>query len=142
MTALTHSVEIKAPIERVYAVLTDFERYPKFLPGCEGVEILSQTKSRARVHFKVNMMKHIEYTLDFKLAAPKSVIWKLVEGDMMTANDGVWKLAAVDKENTTARFDFEVKFPFYIPSSLVDSAIQKTMPTIMANLKKEAERKK
>ncbi len=141
MTSFSHSIAIKAPKEKVFEIISDFGRYPKFIPEVEDVTVHSKTKNRAKATFTVNLMKMVNYTLDLRLNPPDKIAWTLIEGEFMESNDGSWVFTQLDKNLTDATFSVDIGFPFWVPSSLADGAIKSTMPKMMKHFKIEAEKK-
>ncbi|MFA4875236.1 MAG: SRPBCC family protein [bacterium] len=140
MVTFSQSIAIKAPIQRVYEVISDFARYPDFLEEIEGAEVVSSGKNKARVAFALNLMTKVHYTLDFKLKPPSSIKWTLVEGEFMKGNDGSWELASLENNLTDAKFSTEVEFPFWVPKSMAEEVLSSGMPKMLEGFKREAER--
>lgn len=140
MASFTDSIAIRASRERVFEVVSDFGRYPEFLPEVEKVKVISKSKTRAKAAFTVNMVKTIHYTLDFKLSPPNTIKWTLVEGEFMESNEGSWAFSALDKNLTDAAFSIDIGFPFWVPTSIAEGAINASMPGMMKNIKIEAEK--
>jgi len=141
MTSFSDSIAIKAPKEKVFEIVSDFARYPRFIPEVEDVKVLTKTKTRAKARFTVNLVKLISYTLDLRLSPPDKIAWTLVEGEFMDSNDGSWVFTALEKNLTDAAFSVQIGFPFWVPSSLAEGAIKSTMPKMMKHFKTEAEKK-
>lgn len=76
MRSIDHTLitQVGAPIERVFAVLTDPARIPEWLPMCESVEIEGPIKrgSRLRVYFADRRLTVFE-VVDFQ--APSTFGW-------------------------------------------------------------------
>jgi len=76
MRSIDHTLitQVGAPIERVFAVLTDPARIPEWLPMCESVEIDGPMKrgSRLRVHFADHRLSVFEI-VDYQ--APSTFGW-------------------------------------------------------------------
>ena len=140
MASFSDSIAIKAPKEKVYDLVTDFARYSDFIPEVKEVKVLSKTKTRAKATFKINLVKLITYTLDFRLSSPDKVAWTLVEGEFMESNDGSWVLSSLDKNLTDAAFSVDIGFPFWVPTALAEGSINSTMPKMMKHFKREAEK--
>ncbi|MBF0493061.1 MAG: SRPBCC family protein [Deltaproteobacteria bacterium] len=139
MAATTSKVTINAPIKTVYEVVTDFESYPEFLSGSKGVKILSKKTGSLQVEFKVDLIKTISYTLDFKLVAPKECSWTLVKGDFMKSNTGSWKLKEVKKGITEANYEIEIGFGLLVPGNIANILVGKNLPAMMKEFKDRAE---
>jgi ribosome-associated toxin RatA of RatAB toxin-antitoxin module len=141
MSEFLESIAIKAPVETVYATITDFEHYPKIFPDVKAVEVLAHTKTHAEVTFRVEAMKTIHYTLDFKLHPPHDIAWSLVKGDLMKSNDGSWTLSSLGDNLTDATLKMEVQFSMWVPKSLGESALKSEMHKMLTYFKKAAEAK-
>ncbi len=140
MTSFTDSIAIRASKERVFEVVSDFGRYPEFLPEVENVKVISKTKTRAKAAFTINMIKTVHYTLDFKLSPPNTIKWTLVEGEFMESNEGSWSFTMLDKNLTDAEFHIDIGFPFWVPKAIAEGAINASMPGMLKNIKREAEK--
>jgi coenzyme Q-binding protein COQ10 len=139
MAKTTSTIEIHAPIKKIYEVITDFESYPDFLSGSKEVNILKKNGSHLQVQFKVDVIKTIAYTLDIHLTPPKGFKWSLIKGDFMKSNSGAWKLEEVKKGVTQANYEIEVDFGLLVPKSISNLLIGKNLPTMMKEFKERAE---
>ena len=52
MTTITKSIDIEAPTERVFEILTDAKRLPEFAPGVVSVEDIQQTEQHVGDSFR------------------------------------------------------------------------------------------
>ena len=141
MIKFTESIAIKAPIEQVFEVISDFENYPEFLDEMEATEIIKRGKRSTQTRFTAKMVAPVRYTLDFKMKAPDRMVWSLVEGDFMEGNDGSWELTSLEPNLTDATFTMEVKLPFWVPSSMAEGQLKSGLPGMMQGFKREAERR-
>jgi coenzyme Q-binding protein COQ10 len=142
MAEVTRTIEIDAPLEKVFAAITDFENYPKFLGqlGMTGVEVTSSRPGEKTVRHAVRKMgSTINYTLRYRLEPPHQVSWSFVEGQFMKDNHGSWRLEKVDDSHTRATYTVEVKFGLLVPGSLVNALISNELPQLMEAFKKRAE---
>ena len=53
-------INVPAPRQMVYSVLTDYAGYRNWVPGCEQCTVLSQSGNSAETQIVVNSMKRIE----------------------------------------------------------------------------------
>lgn len=142
MAKIAEAIDIKAPIERVYEVITDFEHYPDFQPDIDEATVISKTKTKARVAFVASIVQQIEYTLEFRMEYPKKVSWKLTQSNsVMRSNTGSWTFVKLGKNLTEAIATAEIGFPFWVPSSITDGIIKAHAPKMMKAVKKRAEKK-
>ena len=139
MSKTKSSIEIHAPIKKVYEVITDFENYSKFISGSKGAKILKKNKNYLEVEFKVDVIKTITYSLGIELDPPHGFSWDLMKGEMMKSNSGSWKLKEIKKDLTQANYEIEVSFGFLVPSSISDLLVRKNLPQMLKEFKERAE---
>lgn len=139
MPKTTSTIEIKAPLKKVYEVITDFEAYPDFLSGSKEAKILKKSGNHVQVEFKIDMIKTVTYSLDIKLNPAKGFTWKLIDGDFMKTNTGAWKLEEKKKGLTQATYEIEMDFGLLVPKSISSMLIGKNLPTMMKEFKERAE---
>lgn len=139
MTEVSRDILFEAPIATAYAVITDFEKYPKFLKDIQSVRVLKKSKTGAEVLFKLNLFKEIEYTLTFTLRAPTSVTWKLKSGGMFRKNSGSWKLQKLDAKTTDAVYTLDVELGSFMPGMISRMLIAQSLPATLKAFKKKIE---
>ena len=139
MATTTTSIEIKAPIKKVYEVITHFTDYPKFLSGSKGAKVVKKNGNRLQVEFKIEVIKTITYTLDIQLSPPKGFTWSLIKGDFMRCNEGSWSLEEKKKGVTLATYEIEMDFGLLVPKSISNMLIGQNLPTMMKEFKERAE---
>jgi ribosome-associated toxin RatA of RatAB toxin-antitoxin module len=139
MAKTTTSIEIKAPIKKVYEVITHFTDYPKFLSGSKGAKLLKKNGNHCQVEFKIEVIKTISYILDIHLNPPKGFHWSLVKGDFMKSNEGSWKLEEKKKGITWATYEIEMDFGLLVPRTISNMLIGQNLPTMMKEFKERAE---
>lgn len=131
-------VLIAAPIERVFQVVTDYERYPQFLPEMKDAKVLSSSGTDTIVHFELEILMRIGYTLRLTHEAPRRVTWRLEEAKMLAENNGGWELTP-EGSNTRARYFIELKLRGLIPKSVSTRLAETTLPQTLERFKRRAE---
>lgn len=139
MSKTSTSVEIKAPLQKVFDVVSDFESYPEFLSGSKKVKILKKSGKKMQVEFQMDVIKTISYTLDIELKSPHEVSWTLVKGDFMKSNTGSWKLSEKKKGITHAVYEIEIGFGMLVPKSVASMLVEKNLPGMMKEFKERVE---
>lgn len=95
------SIDIAAKPEDVMAIIADFEHYPDWVDSMKSAEVLSSAAGRAKT---VRMV--LDHTLvkdNYVLAyewKPQAVNWKLIEGNLLKAMDGLYQLKANGAKTT------------------------------------------
>lgn len=142
MKSAVRSIEIDVPIDRVYALLVDVPSYPGFVPAQTRAEVLEASEGRWRVRFQLSVARKLDYILDLTGESPERLSWTLVEGDMMEKNDGGWTLESIDDgRRTRATYELAVELKGFVPRSVTQGLIEKTLPLTLEAFKKEAERR-
>jgi ribosome-associated toxin RatA of RatAB toxin-antitoxin module len=140
MFSFSESVEINAPVERVYGILVDFKNYRKFASELKKIKIVSQTKTHAEVQFTISSIMTAHYTLDYKFVENASIRWKLIKGDFIKKYGGSWKLTSVGANKTIAEIKVKIDFSFFVPTSIVESQLEERSPKMISKLIKIAEK--
>lgn len=106
------SIEIDAPIERVYAVAADVEQSPRWQPeiksavaterGPGGEQTFVQTKVDAKV-------RTLTSDLRFSYAGPTGLSWVQEKGDLKTVR-GSWAFEDLGGGRTRATYNLHVDF--------------------------------
>jgi coenzyme Q-binding protein COQ10 len=138
MSKAEHQVMIGAPIERVFGVIVDYERYPEFLPELRSVTLESRHDGVAHVRFEVELIVRVAYTLRLVEDPPSQVGWSLAEGKMIAHNNGRWRLD-VTAEGTRASYALDVELAGRIPRSVSTRLLGTDLPRMLQRFKDRAE---
>ena len=141
MAGASKSIVIDAPLDKVFATISDYEHYPEFLSECKEVKTSGRKGNQVDVHYKVDVMKTIRYTLRMNEAPPNKVAWTFVEGEFMKDNQGSWLLEDAGGGKTKATYTVEMKLGALVPSSIVKALVETSLPKMLESFKKRAEGK-
>lgn len=143
MPGASRSIDIDASPEAVYALITEFERYPEFVPNQTRAEVVSREGDLWQVRFELSVVKRLMYTLALQGVPARSLRWSLVEGDMMQSMGGGWTLEPLDDgARTHATYDIDVELKGFVPRSVSNALIERTLPDNLEAFKREAERRR
>lgn len=120
-SVVSQEVVVDAPIERLFEVIVDYERYPEFVPGIHGCRVVRDAPEK-HVEYVLDMgVKRIRYVLRHEEERPSRVRWSLVAGDMMKVSNGSWELIP-EGDRTRARYSVEIQIakPPLVPQVVVD----------------------
>lgn len=141
--ATTSSISIAADPQRVMAVISDFEAYPKWAEQMKTVEVLAaDADGRAeRVRFTMDAGPIKDsYTLDYDWSPDgMAVSWNLVKGQMQKAQNGSYVLAA-DGEGTVVTYSLAVDLSIPMIGMLRRKAEKVIIDTALKGLKRQVER--
>jgi coenzyme Q-binding protein COQ10 len=135
---IERKIKIKAPIDTVYQVIRDFESYPDFLKTTDFAKE-KNLKSGLQVHFKIQVVKTIEYTLKFECEEPRLVKWVLVKGDLMKKNSGQWELKKIAEDLTEATYQIDIDFGWLVPKMILEQVTKTQLPETLEAFKDRAE---
>ena len=139
MPGTQQTIDIGVSPEAFFDVITDYERYPQILEEMEDAKVLSRTGNTAEVRFSVNLFKRVSYTLTLVENKPQSVSWSLKEGPFKISN-GRWDLRPTGAGHTRAEYTVEVEVAAFVPKSVSNRIVGKTVPKLLASFKAHAER--
>jgi coenzyme Q-binding protein COQ10 len=140
MPGASRSILIDAPIETVFGIITDYEKYPEFLSEVKAIKVSERRAGEALVQYEVNVLKTIRYTLKLKEEKPLRVSWSLVEGELMRENRGSWLLEPQGKQ-TRATYSIEMNLGPLVPKAMVNALVDSSLPKMLESFKKRAEGK-
>jgi coenzyme Q-binding protein COQ10 len=130
---------IEAPLEHVFDVIADYERYPEFLPEMKSVRVESRRDGICVARFDVEIVMRISYTLRLREERPHGVTWSLSEAGMLELNEGGWRLASTPEGHTHARYGVELKLRGLIPKSVSTRLVGESLPQMLRRFKARAE---
>lgn len=146
MATVESVIVIAAPIDRVYAIARDVERFPEFMDDVVEVKIIEEEGER-RVSHWVGLIEEFNRTLrwteeDFWNDEEYSCRFEMIEGDF-TAYGGTWTFEE-DEAGTLAKLtvDYEYAVPLIGPliKKLLHRKVQQNCDNMLAAIKVEAEK--
>lgn len=146
MPTVESQVSVAAPVERVYEIARDIERFPEFMADVVEVEILEQTPER-QVSRWVGLIKELNRKInwteeDFWDEESRSCEFRMLEGDY-TSYGGSWKF---EPEGDGCLVTLAVEFEYEVPlvgaliKNLLKKKMQENCDSMLAALKAEAEK--
>jgi ribosome-associated toxin RatA of RatAB toxin-antitoxin module len=130
---------------QVYAVVVDFEAYPRLFPEIKAARVLEVEERIRRVEFRGKIVLPFRYVLDLDCDAEAGrVTWSYVEGEVVKDSAGGWRFAA---EGGGARVDYEVRLrieapvPGFLLRKITDGLVALSLPAMFEALRREALRR-
>ena len=139
MPGASSSVIIEVPAKVIYEVVTDFVKYPEFLPETKEVDIIKKNTKSAQVEYIIKVIKRISYTLNYQLTPNKKVVWTFVEGNTFKDCHGSWEFEELEKGVTDATYTVDVSFGLFVPKKITEMLVGKNLPNLMRAFKDRAE---
>ncbi len=134
-------VVVDVPPEKLWDVITDWERYPEFLPELKDVTIHRSGPDGYEISYEVSLIKRIRYKLRFAADAPRGLTWELVESNLLQKNSGAWTLRPEGPAGGATRATYEVDLEVgqYVPRAILTKLITVSLPRMLAQFKERAE---
>lgn len=139
MAGATRSVEIHTPIDLLYDVIVDYERYPEFVPWMTGARVLEREGERATVAFELDLIKRIDYVLELEGTRPTQLSWTLRDGRWMRRNDGCWELADLGSRGVRATYTIDLEFEVLVPRGIMTRLAGTNLPRTLEVFRERAE---
>jgi ribosome-associated toxin RatA of RatAB toxin-antitoxin module len=138
MPGATRSIVIAAPPEKVFDVISDYERYPEFLSQVKQVRTAQRAGNQVEVEYGIDLVKR-HYTLRMVEERPRAIRWTFVRGEVMRDNKGGWTLEPTSDGKTTATYNIEVAVGALVPRAIVNALVDQSLPKMLEAFKKRIE---
>jgi ribosome-associated toxin RatA of RatAB toxin-antitoxin module len=139
MQLIEEKMNFAASKDVVMGVITDYVRYPEFLPELGAVREISRDGNTAVVEFEVEFLMKISYQLRITESCPDSIAWVLEDSRMIAVNDGSWTLTEQENGTTDVVYGLRVELKGRIPSSVSDRLTGKALPDTLERFRARAE---
>jgi ribosome-associated toxin RatA of RatAB toxin-antitoxin module len=141
----TQRLPIAAPPRQLFDVITDFDHYTDWIRDLKAVEVVSRDDEGrpTEVRYRAAAMgRSTNYTLRYDYGdAPRSLSWKLVQGDIMRRLDGAYEFQPVDSDpdRTEVVYHLTVELVVPLPGFVKRRAESKIMHNALRELKAHVE---
>ena len=138
----SQTITIAAAPDRVWAIATDFDRYPEWAKDVKDVIVRSRdTDGRpTEVEFRASALgRSTHYTLGYDYAqAPGVLKWRMLRGDIMRTIDGAYNFSPAGDGGTEVRYDLAIELVVPLPGFVKRRAAVRILNTVR-ELKTRAE---
>ena len=138
-------LSIAASPQQLFDVITDFDHYTDWIRDLKAVEVVSRDEQGRAVEVRYRaaaMGRSTSYTLRYDYTdAPRTLSWRLVQGDIMRRLDGVYELVPVpdDPDRTDVVYHLTVELVVPLPGFVKRRAESKIMHNALRELKAHVE---
>ena len=138
MAKLETQTVFDGSIEKTFAAIRQYSKYPEYLPGVTSIVVLppKQAKSSCQVRYDLKIIKDFYYILNMYETEPKKIWWDLGESNLMKESTGSWSLVASGANKTKATYSLNIKLKGLIPSAITDRVAEANIPAMMAGFQK------
>ena len=128
------TISITAPLDRCWAIATDFERYPEWAKDVKESKVVSRdAEGRAtQVEFRTSALgRSTHYTLEYDYsAAPHRLAWRMVKGDIMRAVDGAYMFAPSNDGGVVLTYNLSIELIVPLPGFVKRRAEVRILNTV------------
>lgn len=142
MAGAQRTITINAPVDKCWAVISDYERYPEFLPEVKKIRTMNRRGNEVDVQYEAEVVKVIKYTVHMREEAPNKVSWSFIDGEFMKDNKGGWVLEDAGNGSTKATYTIAVEVGMLVPKTIVNALVDTQLPKLLENFKKRIESSK
>lgn len=141
-TYVVARVTVKAPPEKVFQILADYDHADKVFPQVKHCKLVTDKGTTKIVKHEIapsGLPGTYEYLLDIKETAPHALEWHRISGDFKQV-DGYWKLDPVEGGHSTqVTYASHVDGGMFIPQMLIRRQCKIDMAGVVNTLKAQAE---
>lgn len=138
MTPVNKTEIFNAPIEKVYAVLKDYESYPEYMDGVKNVKVVSSSGDSSVVEYDISIIKKFNYQLNITATENSKIEWTFKSGDIFSKNSGSWNLKDLGDGKTEVNYLVEVEFKVKVPGMISRKLVSSNLPSLMKSVEKRA----
>ena len=139
MPGASRSIVISASADRVFDVISAYQTYPEFMSEVKEIKISNHKDNQVDVHYKVDLVKSIKYSLRMTEERPAKLSWSFIEGEFMKDNKGSWALEPAGERQTKVTYTVELALGPLVPKTLVNAMVETSLPKMLDAVKKRAE---
>jgi len=119
-------INVEAPSQHVFNVLTDFPHYREWIPGCEQCTVTSRSGSVTDTDIVLSSPRRMELGLRFEAQPPQVLNFRMVRGKEMKSYVGTYRLIeAADGKGTVVVAELDIDAGFMVPKFMVDKISKK-----------------
>jgi coenzyme Q-binding protein COQ10 len=142
MAGAQRTITINATVDKCWSVISDYERYPEFLPEVKKIRTLNRRGTEVDVQYEAEVVKVIKYTVHMKEEAPNKVSWSFIDGEFMKDNKGGWVLEDGGNGTTKATYSIAVEVGMLVPKTIINALVDTQLPKLLENFKRRIEAQK
>ncbi|HEX5748084.1 MAG TPA: SRPBCC family protein [Archangium sp.] len=140
MPGASRSIVVNAPPEKVYDIVTTYDRYPEWLGEVKKIRTSDRKGDEVKIHYEVDFkIKTIHYTILAREERPKRMSWSFLEGEVMKDNKGSWVLEPEGEGRTKVTYSVDVTVGPLVPKSILNALVDQSLPKMLDALKRRAE---
>lgn len=129
-----------APLEKVYEVLSDYSKYPEFLPEVKRVSVIDASQQNKKlIEMEISIIKTFRYQIWVSANPITEIRWTFHGGELFKDNKGSWKLKDQGDGTTKVEYELDVKFGLFVPGMIEKALVEVNLPGMLNAYRKRCE---
>ncbi len=146
MPHIDASIVVDAPVDKVFALARDIERYPEFMPDVKSIRI-TERSGKTQISEWVGLVSQFRIEMkwteeDIWDEETHTCTWRQTKGDFQQY-DGTWTFTPTPDGGTEMKMAIDYRYEVPLIGPMLKALVQKLMVQnandILAALKKQAE---
>lgn len=134
---------VDVPLKKLFEAITNYADYSKFVAGVNAVQVIERGPGTAKVHFEVEMMKKVDYSLNLKDEISEDertarVSWTQDQSKFFKTNNGLWELKSLGPTKTEVLYRLEIDFNFPVPGFMLKTLVASALPKAIHDFSEKA----
>ena len=130
----SQTTTIAAAPDRVWAIATDFERYPEWAKDVKDVVVRARDDQQrpTEVEFRASALgRSTHYTLAYDYSsAPGALSWTMIKGDIQRSIEGAYTFSPDGLGGTNVKYDLVVELAAPLPGFVKRRAEVRILNTV------------
>lgn len=132
MRQVTRSALVAQPPSRMFALITDVERYPEFVPGCSHVRIESRMPNGVVATLGVRKGPlQAEFTTRTTYVPDRHITIELIRGSMFKELHGEWHLTPIGADGCRIEYSMRFAFANRMSALLLEPVFEQTATSLV-----------
>ena len=138
MANISRSVLVPYTAEEMYALVSEIERYPEFLPWCRSAQVLEREGDALRAQIELSRGGvHKTFTTRNRLQRDKMIEMRLDEGPFSHL-EGFWRFDSFEELGSRVALDLEFEFAGKLVSLAFGPVFNQIASTLVDAFQKRA----
>jgi hypothetical protein len=121
-------INVQAPRDLVYQVLTDYEKYQAWLPGCKSAKVTARNGDTVDTEIVIASMKTMTMALRFRSDGGSGLTFDLIKSSDLKGYSGSYRLMdAADGVGTVVITEMELDAGAMVPKFMVNKMATKSV---------------
>lgn len=136
---------VDAPMEKIWSVLTDYEKFPKFIPTVTAIKVL-EAKGNQKVYEQINVVQMLFFSQKSRIVItattvyPTLINFEMRDSDSLKSLRGTWKITAIAPNQFLVTNQVSVEPSAATPRDIFYNIYTENLLKTLTAIKQESER--